>query len=64
MARRRRSCFYYNGPLLVETDMFGHDNARVIKKRLKMGADGKTMEVEVMHIIHAAPAERWVFAKQ
>jgi len=56
--------FYYNGPLLVETDMFGHDNGRVVKKRLKMAPDGKTMEVEVMHITPAAPAEKWVFAKQ
>jgi hypothetical protein len=56
--------FYYNGALLVETDFFGHDKDRVVKKRLKMGGDGKTMEIEVLHMNPAAPAEKWVFAKQ
>jgi hypothetical protein len=56
--------FYYNGALLVETDFFGHDKDRVVKKRLKLGDDGKTMEIEVLHITPQGPSEKWVFAKQ
>ena len=55
--------FYYNGALLVETDFLGHDKDRVVKKRLKMGADGKTMEIEVLHVSPQAPPEKWVFEK-
>jgi len=56
--------FYYNGEMLVETDFLGHDKDRVVKKRLKMGGDGKTMEIEVLHVNPAGPTEKWVFAKQ
>jgi hypothetical protein len=55
--------FYYNGAMLVETDFLGHDKDRVVKKRLKMGADGKTMEIEVLHVSPQGPTERWVFDK-
>jgi hypothetical protein len=56
--------FYYNGEMLVETDFLGHDKDRVIKKRLKMGVDGKTLEIEVLHVSPVGPSEKWVFAKQ
>jgi hypothetical protein len=56
--------FYYNGALLVETDFLGHEKDRVVKKRLKLGEDGKTMEIEVLHIAPQGPTEKWVFAKQ
>jgi len=56
--------FYYNGAMLVETDFLGHDKSHVIKKRLKMGEDGKTMEIEVLHMNPTAPPEKWVFSKQ
>jgi hypothetical protein len=54
--------FYYNGAMLVETDFLSHD--RVVKKRLRMGPDGKTMEIEVLHVNPQGPVEKWVFEKQ
>jgi hypothetical protein len=56
--------FYYNGAMLVETDFLGHDKDRVVKKRLKLAEDGKTMEIEVMHVNPQGPTEKWVFQKQ
>jgi hypothetical protein len=56
--------FYFNGNMLVETDLLGHGKDRVVKKRLKLAADGKTLEIEVMHITPVAPAEKWVFEKR
>jgi hypothetical protein len=55
--------FYFNGNMLVETDLLGRGKDRVVKKRLKLTPDGKTMEVEVMYITPVAPAEKWVFEK-
>jgi hypothetical protein len=55
--------FYYNGAMLVETDFLGHDKDKVVKKRLKLGADGKTMEIEVQHVSPQGPTEKWVFQK-
>lgn len=56
--------FYFNGNMLVETDLLGRGKDRIVKKRLKLAADGKTLEVEVMHITPVAPAEKWVFEKR
>jgi len=56
--------FYYNGEILVETDFLGHDKGHVVKKRLKLVSDGKTMEIEVLHVNPVAPPEKWVFEKQ
>ena len=55
--------FYYNGAMLVETDFLGRDKDRVVKKRLKLAADGKTMEIEVQHVNPVGPTEKWVFEK-
>lgn len=55
--------FYYNGAMLVETDFLGHDKDRVVKKRLKLAEDGKTMEIEVQHVSPQGPTEKWVFQK-
>jgi hypothetical protein len=55
--------FYYNGAMLVETDFIGRSKDRVVKKRMKLGEDGKTMEIEVLHISPQGPPEKWVFAK-
>ena len=56
--------FYYNGEMLVETELLGRDKNHVVKKRLKLANDGKTMEIEVLHVNPVAPAEKWVFEKQ
>jgi hypothetical protein len=55
--------FYYNGGMLVETDLLGHSKDHVVKKRMKMGDGGKTMEIEILHVSPAGPTEKWVFAK-
>jgi hypothetical protein len=55
---------YYNGAVLVELDMDGHDSDHVIKKRLHLAGDGKSMEMEVMRISPPGPAEKLVFAKK
>jgi hypothetical protein len=54
---------YYNGPVLVELDMEGHNNDRVVKKRLRLGADGKSMEMELIPVNPPGPSEKLVFAK-
>jgi hypothetical protein len=56
--------FYYNGALLVETDFLGHDKEHVVKKRLRLAADGNSIEIEVLHVAPVGPTEKWVFAKQ
>jgi len=56
--------FYYNGALLVETDILGHNKDHVVKKRMKLVEDGKTMEIEVLHVSPQGPSEKWVFEKQ
>jgi hypothetical protein len=56
--------FYFNGEMLVETDFLGRDKGRVVKKRIKLAGDGKTMEIEVLHVNPVAPPEKWVFEKQ
>lgn len=55
---------YYNGPILVELDMDGHNGERVIKKRLQLADGGKSMQVEVMRISPPGPSEKLVFAKK
>jgi len=40
---------YYNGPILVVLEM-RHNNEYVIKKRLKLSEDGKTLTIEVAHV--------------
>jgi hypothetical protein len=56
--------FYYNGDMLVETDIHGRDKSHVVKKRLKLASDGKTLEIEVLHVSPVEPPEKWVFEKQ
>lgn len=47
--------FWYNGPMLVMMEM-RRGNEVVIKKRLKPSEDGKTLSMEVIHIV--PPAEK------
>ncbi len=56
--------FYFNGPRLIMIEM-RHGNDVVIKKRLQPSDDGKTLNVEVMHI--APPGEKnetYTFTRQ
>jgi hypothetical protein len=54
---------YYNGPMLVELDMDGHNSDHVIKKRLQLANDGKSLEMELMRISPPGPSEKLVFSK-
>ncbi len=53
---------YFNGPMLVELDTEHGDH--VVKKRLHMGADGQTLEMELMRVNPPGPTEKLVFAKK
>jgi hypothetical protein len=53
---------YYNGPTLVELDTTGHD--RVIKKRIHMTPDGRSLQIDVMHVNPPGPPEKLIFTKQ
>ncbi len=56
--------FYFNGPRLIMIEM-RHGNDVVIKKRLQSSGDGKTLNVEVVHI--APPGgknETYTFTRQ
>jgi len=44
----RRTSFWYNGPTLVEMET---KNDHVVRYRLKMSEDGKTMTVEITQIV-------------
>jgi len=57
-----KASFWYNGPMLVE--MRTH-NDHVSKYRMKLGDDGKTLNVEMMSIAPPSDkAEHLVFTKQ
>ena len=45
---------YYNGPRLVLLESRGSDN--VVKSRLTTGQDGKTLQMEILHI--APPSQK------
>jgi len=52
---------WYNGPMLVVMETHG---TRVIKKRLKPSQDGKSLEVEVIHIEPAGNAEKFTLDRR
>ena len=54
---------YYNGPMLVLIET-RHGGDNVIKKRWKASDDGKTLSLEVMHIVPAGTAETYSFSRQ
>lgn len=55
---------YYNGPILVVLEM-RHNNEFVIKRRLKISDDGKTLSMEVSHVSPPGPKdENLTFVKQ
>jgi hypothetical protein len=59
-----KASFWYNGPMLVEMKT-GHDD-HIAKYRMTLGADGKTMDVELMAVVppSAEKPDRLVFSKQ
>jgi hypothetical protein len=58
-----KALFWYNGPMLVEMKTLHNDH--VSKYRMKLGDDGKTLNVEYLSIAPASDkAEHLVFTKQ
>jgi hypothetical protein len=55
--------FYYNGAVLVMMET-KKDGAWVIKKRLTLSEDGKTLTAEVEHLNPAGAKETYVYNKQ
>ncbi|HYL39263.1 MAG TPA: hypothetical protein VEV17_25310 [Bryobacteraceae bacterium] len=47
---KAKASFWYNGPLLVEMETRGD---HVVRYRLKLADDGKSMRVELTHIVPA-----------
>ncbi len=56
--------FWYNGPLLVETEMRGHNSESITKKRMKLSSDGATLSVEVEHLVPSGAPETLVLHKR
>lgn len=58
---KAKASFWYNGPMLVEMETNGD---RVTRYRLKISEDGKTLTVEVTHIVpQVDKIDVMVFAK-
>jgi hypothetical protein len=55
--------FYYNGLVLVMMET-KRDGAYVIRKRLTLSEDGKTMSVELEHLNPAGAKETYTYNKQ
>lgn len=54
---------WYNGDVLVVMETL-HSKARVVKKRLKLADDGKSLEEEIVHIVPASASEKHSLARQ
>src|SRR5215472_16604492 len=48
---------WYNGDVLVVMETL-HSKARVVKKRLKLADDGKSLEEEIVHIVPASASQK------
>ena len=56
--------FWFNGETLVEIETKGHNRETVVKKKLALSVDGKSMTVELIPIVGAEAAGKMVFEKQ
>jgi len=52
--------FWYNGEMLVMMET-SHGNSRVMKKRWAVSPDGKTLNLEVVHIVPAGNSEKIIY---
>jgi hypothetical protein len=55
--------FWYNGDALVMMEMH-HNRDQVVKTRLIPGDDGKTLSLEITHVVPVAVAAKYVFKKE
>ena len=55
--------FWYNGPALVMMETH-HNGDIVTKMRLVPGDNGKTLSLELMRVLPAAPGATYTFTKQ
>jgi hypothetical protein len=56
--------FYFNGAMLVELDYKGHNRENIVKKRLQLADDGKSMNVELIRVVGTDQPGTLVFEKQ
>ncbi len=56
--------FYFNGATLVEMDYKGHNRENIVKKRLQLADDGKSMNVELIRVVGTDQPGKLVFEKQ
>ncbi len=56
--------FYFNGAMLVEMDYKGRNRENIVKKRLQLADDGKSMNVELIRVIGTDQPGTLVFEKQ
>jgi hypothetical protein len=55
--------FWYNGPALVMMEM-RHNSDQVIKTRLVLAEDGKTLNLEMTRVVPAGSTATYTFTKQ
>ena len=60
---KRHVTFYYNGLVLVMMET-KRDGAYVIRKRMTLSEDAKTMTVELEHLNPAGAKETYTYNKQ
>jgi hypothetical protein len=56
--------FYFNGATLVEMDYKGHNRENIVKKRLQLADDGKSINVELIRVVGTDQPGKLVFEKQ
>jgi hypothetical protein len=54
---------WYNGETLVVMESL-HGNSKVVKKRLRITEDGKSLEEEIVHIAPAGGTEKVILARE
>jgi hypothetical protein len=54
---------YYNGPMLVATELSGEHNDKAVRRNLKLGADGNSLQVDVLYIVPERETDNLVFAR-
>jgi hypothetical protein len=56
--------FYFNGAMLVEMEYKGRNRENIVKKRLQLLDDGKSMSVELIRVVGTEQPGKLVFEKQ
>jgi hypothetical protein len=56
--------FYFNGAMLVGMEYKGRNRENIVKKRLQLLDDGKSMNVEIIRVVGTDQPGKLVFEKQ